>query len=108
MGFPPPTGGVWEVEDIESDAVDGAAILKVVYDDLPESESAKTTTAGHGGVPLYPSALRPRGVSFEVASALNQPDVPEPEPPGSGGEIVSEVAHEGVIGEAASTNCLER
>ena len=44
----------------------------------------------------------------EVASALNQPDVPEPEPPGSGGEIVSDVAHEGVIGEAASTNCLER
>jgi hypothetical protein len=38
-GFPP-TGDVWEVEDIESDAVEGAVILKVVYDDPPESESA--------------------------------------------------------------------
>jgi hypothetical protein len=43
----------------------------------------------------------------EVASQLNQPHVPEPEP-GSGGEIVSDVAHEEVIGEAASTNCLQR
>jgi hypothetical protein len=37
-GFPP-GGDVWEVEDIESDAVEGTAILKVVYDDPPESES---------------------------------------------------------------------
>jgi hypothetical protein len=37
-GFPP-TGDVWEVAGIESDAVEGAAILKVVYDDPPESES---------------------------------------------------------------------
>ena len=34
-GFPP-GGDVWEVEDIESDAaVEGTAILKVVYDDPP-------------------------------------------------------------------------
>jgi hypothetical protein len=37
-GFPP-GGDVWEVEDIESDAVEGTAILKFVYDDPPESES---------------------------------------------------------------------
>jgi hypothetical protein len=33
-GFPP-TGDVWEVEDIESDAVEGMVIVKVVYDDAP-------------------------------------------------------------------------
>jgi hypothetical protein len=43
----------------------------------------------------------------EVASQLNQPDVPEPEP-GSGGEIVSDVAREGSFGEATSTNCGKR
>jgi hypothetical protein len=37
-GFPPGQD-VWAVADIESDAVEGAAILKVVYDDPPESES---------------------------------------------------------------------
>jgi hypothetical protein len=31
-GFPP-AGDVWEVEDIESDAVEGAAVIRVVYDD---------------------------------------------------------------------------
>ncbi len=40
-GFPYEAGSdIWEVADIESDAVEGAAILKVVYDDPPESESA--------------------------------------------------------------------
>jgi hypothetical protein len=43
----------------------------------------------------------------EVASQLNQPHGPFSEP-GSGGEIVSGVAHVGDIGEAASTNCGER
>ena len=37
-GFPP-GGDMWEVEDIESDAVEGTAILKFVYDDPLESES---------------------------------------------------------------------
>jgi hypothetical protein len=31
-GFPP-TGDVWEVADIESDTVEGAAVIRVVYDD---------------------------------------------------------------------------
>ena len=31
-GFPP-GGDVWEFEDIESDAVEGTAVIKVVYDD---------------------------------------------------------------------------
>ena len=56
------------------------------------------------------AAANPGGKSNcvgEVASQLNQPDVPEPEP-GSGGELVSDVAHEGGLGETASTNCLER
>jgi hypothetical protein len=33
-GFPL-TGGVWEVEDIESDDDENAARIKVVYDDAP-------------------------------------------------------------------------
>jgi hypothetical protein len=40
----------------------------------------------------------------EFASALNQPHDPD-YPPGSGGDLVSEVAREGTIGEAASNNC---
>jgi hypothetical protein len=43
----------------------------------------------------------------EVASQLNQPHGPFSEI-GAGGALVSEVAQEGIIGEAASTNCLER
>ena len=57
------------------------------------------------------AAAKPGGKSNcvgEVASQLNQPDVPEPGPPGSGGKLVSDVAREGGLGEAASTNCLER
>ena len=42
-----------------------------------------------------------------VASQLNQPHGPHSEP-GSGGELVSDVAREGGLGETASTNCLER
>ena len=30
-GFPP-TGDVWEVEDLEGETVEGAAILQIVYD----------------------------------------------------------------------------
>ena len=41
-----------------------------------------------------------------IASQLNQPHGPHSEP-GSGGETVSGVAHEGDIGESASTNCSE-
>jgi hypothetical protein len=41
-----------------------------------------------------------------VASQLNQPHGPHSEP-GSGGETVSGVAHEGDIGESASTNSSE-
>jgi hypothetical protein len=41
-GFPP-AGDVWEVEDIESTAQakpgEGRAVIKVVYDDPPESEN---------------------------------------------------------------------
>jgi hypothetical protein len=51
------------------------------------------------------AAAKPGGKSNcvgEVASQLNQSE------PGSGGKLVSDVAREGVIGEAASTNCLER
>lgn len=35
-GFPP-TGDMWEVEDIESGTVDNGVILNVVYDDPPEN-----------------------------------------------------------------------
>jgi hypothetical protein len=57
------------------------------------------------------AAAKPGGESNcvgEVASQLNQPHGPFSEPGGSGGELISDVAQEGVIGETASTNCLER
>jgi hypothetical protein len=56
------------------------------------------------------AAAKPGGKSNcigEVASQLNQPHGPHSEP-GSGGELVSDVAREGGLGETASTNCLER
>ena len=64
-GFPP-TGDVWEVEDIESDAVEGTVIVKVVYDDAPYPWPWPSSSRSQGS-PSCPcvgwsrrSALRPR------------------------------------------------